>query len=215
MTDRKPWDRLPGEGTRAYEAFLRYRDMPPGRRSIQRVSVECAKSTPLLKRWSARHDWVARALAWDEEGVRQADETHIELRRTALERHGALARETLAQVAQYLAPPETDPDTGRPLSEEAKEEWRLPLDALRVVHPVLKVAVLVERLSLGLPTAITQDTREVEQAVQDALEAQRQLVAVVRNYLDGGCDCGPCRATHERLVQLAKHQRRAKANTDW
>ncbi len=33
---------------------------------MQKVAQELAKSLPLIKRWGARHDWVARAQAYDD-----------------------------------------------------------------------------------------------------------------------------------------------------
>ena len=60
----KPWDRQPGEGRRAYEAFCIFRDLGDSR-SIQKVDEKSTKNRTLLFRWSARFNWQRRADAWD------------------------------------------------------------------------------------------------------------------------------------------------------
>jgi hypothetical protein len=63
-----PWDRRPKESTRAYEAFLAYRDLGPKKRSIDAVVQELGKSRALIGRWCSvktGHRWVERAAAWD------------------------------------------------------------------------------------------------------------------------------------------------------
>lgn len=60
----KPYDRLPGETAKAYEAFSVYRDMGT-ERSLEAVSKALGKSAAFLSRWSSKHDWVDRAESWD------------------------------------------------------------------------------------------------------------------------------------------------------
>ncbi len=62
-----PWSRRPNEGERPWAMFTVYRDLPPARRSLPvlRGCTEGAPSVSLLKRWSARFDWRARAAAYD------------------------------------------------------------------------------------------------------------------------------------------------------
>lgn len=69
--ERKPWERLPKETTEAFEAFKEYRDMG-AERSLAKVGAKLGKSTELMERWSARHDWVKRVQAWDDEVEREA-----------------------------------------------------------------------------------------------------------------------------------------------
>lgn len=61
---QQPWDRRDGESLPAWEAFIRYRDLGPGR-SSDAVGKELGKSGGLCERWSARWEWVARCRAWD------------------------------------------------------------------------------------------------------------------------------------------------------
>jgi transposase-like protein len=72
------WERQSGESEQAHAAFLLYRDMPKGERSVARVGQECGKNPSLLERWSAAWQWVQRAAAWDEEQLRVADAATLE-----------------------------------------------------------------------------------------------------------------------------------------
>ena len=49
--DTEPWERLEGEGVKAYEAFSVYRELGE-ERSIRAVAKQLNKSTTLIGRWS-------------------------------------------------------------------------------------------------------------------------------------------------------------------
>jgi hypothetical protein len=64
--------------------------MEPNERSLQRVASELAKGIPLVKRWSARWEWVERASDWDSyqelrrlgrriEAKQRMDEQHLKI----------------------------------------------------------------------------------------------------------------------------------------
>ena len=71
--ERKPWERLDEESTPAYAAFKEYRDMGE-ERSIAKVAKKLGKSDKLLERWSAKHDWGNRVMAWDDAIEHRASE---------------------------------------------------------------------------------------------------------------------------------------------
>jgi len=61
------WERQKGETTKAYAAFCAYRDYGIDR-SIQKVVnkyIEKSWSMSLLLRWSAKHNWIQRCVAFD------------------------------------------------------------------------------------------------------------------------------------------------------
>jgi hypothetical protein len=61
------WGRQEGETTKAYAAFCAYRDYGIDR-SIQKVVnkyIENSWSMSLLLRWSAKHNWIQRCVAFD------------------------------------------------------------------------------------------------------------------------------------------------------
>lgn len=61
---RKPWDRRKGESQQAYAALRTYLDMGESRNLIA-LAYKLNKSRQLMSVWSARHDWVDRAVAYD------------------------------------------------------------------------------------------------------------------------------------------------------
>ena len=63
--DRKRWNRIDRETSKAFDAFCCYRDQGPNR-SIQRTAAELGKSLTPLRRWVTKWGWMERALAWDE-----------------------------------------------------------------------------------------------------------------------------------------------------
>lgn len=69
MKTRSPnvWDRTSRETAPAYEAFRAFRDLGERRTldGVVRVLKRKASYRRVLTRWSAQHDWAARALAWD------------------------------------------------------------------------------------------------------------------------------------------------------
>lgn len=130
----KPWERLDDEGTKPYEAFAIYRDM--GReRSLLKVSEKLSKSEQLIKRWSAKFDWVKRAASWDDEQDRIAREIaqkeQAEEIKRMRKRHAKLAKQMLDKAEDALA---------ALLETDFK-----PTDIPRMVD----VAAKLERISLG------------------------------------------------------------------
>lgn len=90
----QPWDRREGETPKAYAAFCVYLGLAPADRSIDAAYALHRErlGRPLEKpqrapshwgRWSARHDWVARAEAHDQHALQSAIAKRSELRERA------------------------------------------------------------------------------------------------------------------------------------
>ena len=58
------WDRQPGEGDEAWEAFVIYRNMGADR-SIGRVRAKIGKTNRIFEKWCSSHKWVYRSAEWD------------------------------------------------------------------------------------------------------------------------------------------------------
>jgi hypothetical protein len=67
-TDKKAWDRLPNESTKAYAAFVVYRDLGIKRSlrlATDEIYGEGSLNIRLLEKWSVRHRWVSRVDSYD------------------------------------------------------------------------------------------------------------------------------------------------------
>lgn len=105
------WERQPGEGARAWEAFCAYRDLGP-RRSIDKAwralnpRHERATAPRHWREWARTLDWVDRAEAWDARveliarGERQAE--HMAELEAFRERQKKLAVSTLEATLHLL-----------------------------------------------------------------------------------------------------------------
>jgi hypothetical protein len=60
----KPWEQQPDESSKAHEAFRLYAEMGSDR-SLEKVCQDHTKSIPMIKNWSVKYQWVARARAFD------------------------------------------------------------------------------------------------------------------------------------------------------
>jgi hypothetical protein len=68
--DRQPWDRLESESSKAYAAFLAFRDIGPGRSLSEAYRVhsnrpDARKPSGTFTTWCKRFNWPERADAWD------------------------------------------------------------------------------------------------------------------------------------------------------
>lgn len=71
MPDVESWKRREGESSKAYQAFLTYRELGAERsireafRQYNRNAEKVHKREEVWWRWSSKYKWVARAEAWD------------------------------------------------------------------------------------------------------------------------------------------------------
>lgn len=167
-----PWDPQPGESAVAYEAFTVYRDMTPGNRSTREVARRLGKSETLIGRWSSRHGWVRRVLAWDTDQDRQWRAEVAVQRRVAAQRQVRMAQVGQQKLAQFIV--NLDPDTLTP--SEAARWWEL---AVKVERQALGVAdrvevtghLLHEDVDGMTPEEVLARLREVQGEIQEALGA--------------------------------------------
>lgn len=110
MDDLQPWDRQPNESSKAYGAFVTYRDMGP-ERSLEQVAHTLGKSTTIMSRWSAAHNWVSRSAAWDSMPGRKVAEAHAEMAARIAAQHEDLATALMAKLRKNveLLPEGADP----------------------------------------------------------------------------------------------------------
>jgi hypothetical protein len=102
VNERRAWDRQHGETSRAYAAFRRYRDAGPLRtQAATAMAFDVHLRT--VNRWSARWDWQARAVAWDDEVHILEYARRLEAIRTLHDTHQRAARAALTKALAALA----------------------------------------------------------------------------------------------------------------
>ena len=159
-----PWERQANESSKAWEAFVLYRDMGTSR-SIERVSkLREAKVVPW---WPTRYRWRERIEAWEAEQDKVACAARQAMRRVrALEDaereetiERGLSRLIQTQVDQHLRKRGIDPVT-LTLSPEAAEgaDPDVPLEDIR---KLLDTVVKLQRSARGDVTEVVE-TREVK-----------------------------------------------------
>ena len=108
--DIRPWDRQAGESSKAYEAFVTYRDEGFDR-TLRSVGETLGKSHAVLSRWSSAWDWVARAAAWDSMPGRKTEEAYADMARDIAAQHRELSDKLMKRLSRNLElmPEGTDP----------------------------------------------------------------------------------------------------------
>lgn len=124
------WDKRRSESAKAFAAFAIYRDQLAGR-SLSKVAAVVGKDLRWMKSWSALHDWVARAHAYDAHLDRSHQEQQERDRADMLVRHAKAAIAVQTTVLKALA--QVAPDD---LTTSDIPRW-------------LDVAVRIERMARG------------------------------------------------------------------
>jgi hypothetical protein len=201
----EPWERQDGESARAYDLFRRYRDLPPRERSLARLVSDvggAAKGRRRgdVERLSARHEWVRRAGAWDDElDRRRRDEQADEVAATA-RRHAELSRALITAIAQpaikFLQRLDQDPRRLDELTD--KELLHLTVAAGRVMPAVAQLeryvrsghsAAGAQRTDVAAPTwTPPQDYMLSEDYMIELYAAMAELGWVPRPPDEGGQD---------------------------
>lgn len=147
--DGDPWDQQIGETGNMYAAFVRYREMGAGKRTVSAIVVELGSLS--ARTWSHQWLWQQRAAAWDRYLDKERQLAEVEAAREMTKRHiqeSLLLQNIGVKDLQKLARKiEAKPDD---MVLEAKE-------ALEFVERGAKM----ERLNRGEPDAITEQRHEL------------------------------------------------------
>ena len=83
------WEKQLGEGDRAFQHFVAYRQISPLVRTAQRLvdTYGDCSSLSQIQKWSSLNRWRIRAAAFDQHVAQEADARIIERRRTAADQH--------------------------------------------------------------------------------------------------------------------------------
>ncbi len=137
--NRKPWHRRDSESSKAFHAFMLYRDMMPAERSIQKVLEICNKKASYywnLARWSSWYNWVERAKQYDDYIAEIKSQAQIHAIKEMAERQAKEGMALQQFGIEYLR--------GNTLTKGQ--------DAIRAIE----VGTRIERTARGEPTEILQ-----------------------------------------------------------
>ena len=180
--DRAPFERQPGESPKAWAAFVRYRDLGPAVRSLDRAWREAHAPQPAHKRrsktwalWSARWGWPERAAAYDEHLERQKRHALHEEQVEAAKRHARAIQASISvtmlpvRITLETAATPAGMDTMRAAARANATGLRAAVAEARLSASHLPALVQAERLTLGMST----DYLEVsEKPLFDAVAAR-------------------------------------------
>lgn len=156
--ERLPWERQPGETTKAWQAFVLYRDSTETR-TIQRVAemiAEAENRNPVTVRnvmstWVRDNHWRERAEAYDlhvDQRLREARETELEaLNRRQMQEGATLQTIAMRRLVGAPAGPNNQPAV-TPLNPETMD-WDHAFRSM-------ELGARLERVAAGLPTDITK-----------------------------------------------------------
>ena len=138
----RPWERQPGETTKAFQAFQVYRDLgleEPNSRTVLEAARRLGKHRNVLNKWKRLNNWDERCRLFDVEQDRlRVAERRRQIDRTNQE-HIRLAQAMLVKVAQRLQSMKADELTPRDL------------------NTMVEVATKLQRLALGMSTTNIQN----------------------------------------------------------
>jgi len=150
----QPWERLPRESSKAFDAFTFYRGTPPATRSIRNCVERYYPASPTLKskcrlweRWSSRNRWQERVKLWESEQDRQSRAAELaalaEMRTKHLRTATTLQGAGLAALQKYA-------------EEFTKTSGKRRMTIRQAILCILEGAKL-ERLTRGEPGEIIRE----------------------------------------------------------
>lgn len=99
--DERIWEQQPDESSKAYEAFVFYRDLGAGRTMIE-VARSLKKSYSLIRRWSENWNWDERASAWDNHLTEKAADKAAQEYAQMIERQISIGKMLQARAAKAI-----------------------------------------------------------------------------------------------------------------
>lgn len=160
---KKPWERLPNETSKQYDAFCIYRDMGI-ERTISEVARGWSKSgaKSRLQEWATKNNWQSRATSYDDyidEIKRFRQEEEIKEMASRHAREAQLFQEKAIERLKVLD------------NNNLK-----PQDVIKFYD----IAVRIERLSRGVPTENIKQENEVTEVNKDVITPEKLKKPEVR-----------------------------------
>ena len=185
MSDRKPWERQPGETAKAYAAFLLYRDLPAVDRTIVAAVVEHRyiggkASVRNWETWASRYNWRNRAAEHDSDlASRRRERMAKELER-AQDNAVVLTRAFNFKIAERIKGMDPEDLTAGQIPAALKTLFELEFKALGYED---RVALTGKD---GGPVTMEAKTEHVFQPTQEAWDEVVRIRTEYERLLDGG-----------------------------
>jgi len=167
--EKREWDRLPGESSKAYHHFCLYRDMGQGRSLRKMAGVPgCSSVRRQLNRWSSKWRWVERCQKYDDYLEHERRLQQEKERRAMHERHAKVALLGMNVAVKGLESLLAKVQSG--------EGTVAPGDLTRL----LDTSVKVERLARGESTDIQESVGPgggpVQLSIQNVADKAREAI---------------------------------------
>lgn len=187
-----PWERRSSETMTAYERFLGWLDWP-GKLSSYcgHIAVQVGVGPEALMAQSYHNDWRARKEAWLQAQTGavippdvQAEGQLRARSRNRVKLHAKLAEKFLVKaellIDSYMEKELVD-DDGNVIGRG------LVRGVLREASEALAKGIEMERLSYGLPGAITRVEHDLRNQVEVSLNIYQEVLALVGSHICDGC----------------------------
>ena len=184
MSDRKPWERQPGETAKAYAAFLLYRDLPAIDRSVAAAREGHKKDSKGTVRqwhgWSTRNGWVNRAAEHDSDlASRRRERMAKELER-AQDNAVVLTRAFNFKIAERI----------KGMDPEDLAAGQIPAALKTLFELEFKALGYEDRVALtgkdGGPVKVEAKTEHIFQPTQEAWDEVVRIRTEYERLRDGG-----------------------------
>jgi len=162
MSDGKQyeWEQDDRESDKAYAAFLRYRDLPRGDRSVAKAIEGTKVRRRTWENWMSKFRWIDRVKSYERFLERSATNSKVDAIRAMNDTHVRSARAMQRVGLEALKLLERDIKRGK-------------TPPASVIVKLLAQGQTLERLAAGEPTQILEETTRTFHSFMVSLRAQR------------------------------------------
>jgi len=178
MTNQiKPWDRQHNETSKAYQAFVVFREMGL-ERGCEKVAKELRKSGTLIWRWSNKYNWKQRITEYDSHVSSELDKQYITKAKEVNKEHLELLEKSRKSLAIVIVTLNKKLENG---GFKELESWSLEklFDYLKVCLPRMEQVIKLERLLRGLPNEPLEITEKYEESIEKRYTIDKELYEIL------------------------------------
>ena len=183
----KPWEKQPDETSKAFQAFVIYRDLNLEDRSYAKVAQLLTKSRQVITDWGSKYHWQARIDEWEREFDRIKLKAKLDAIEKMNERHAsqsvAISR-TLFVPVEALLKKMNSPDWPKTLQEMQDQPAMVLIEMAKSVASVMPNIMKMERLARGEPSEESRISGQVESRNIEIKEYQVDITARIEQYTE-------------------------------